>query len=607
MKQQSNKATLRRALLLLCLCWHEPARGTALRPSLLHAPATPAVVNVDFTGGRLQHPPPSSTLVADARPLRDVFKACKLDPSRLSQARELADTLLASGRINTVREAHAAISIYKLAGGGTNLHLPSAVAVLDSLQEQGTQPDTLVFNNILDLCSRGSGADGDDDVALVQSLLHRMDSLGVPRDATSYTSLIQTLSKAGHWHRSIKTLQDMKSAGVSPDTICYSAAVQACTRAGRWKEATALVHIMKTAHVPLDAVLCNSVIAACAQAGEWTVALRIMETMRAEGLVPDAYTYTSAIVACDAGGRDDEAMALLEDMLARCPAPLPASPFNAAITASLRAGHASQALDLFRRMATLGVAPSTITHTALLTGLAKLGCWEEVLGVYQSIESASASASEESVEVNEAILGTALSACDKLAQPLLAARIFAALRILLLSPLHTPSSSSFSSSSSSSSSDAVAAPTLAPKYWHMLLSAHRQHHPGAQAVFSEMTRLNIAPSAQCYTTLIASCKPKALVPEAEALLLAYEQSPEYTAGNAYPYVALISVCVGARQWERALDVLGTMERLNMASKAAFNSAIEALEAAGESVRCALLRLSLSYSLPLSPTRMLYIF
>jgi len=499
---------------------------------------------------------------------KDWLRVARNNPSLLQAAREFVDRSLQDKLIATVKEAHACISIYKLAGGGTNLHLDSALGVLAYLDERNICPDTFLFNNILDMCAKGAmmSSNSHENVRVALGILDQMEQLQVEKDVKSWTSAIQVCANSRYWKKSIELLQNMVKSGVRPDAISISSAIQACTLCGRWKEALSLLLAMRSSAsgVALDTILCNNVIAACATAGEWNVALKIMDIMHEEKLPLDAYTFTSAIAACDQGGQCGEVLSLLDKYIATAPqAGLSDAPFNAALNSLLKHGLNEEGVEIYKRMTRLGVKKSEITCTALATGLAKLGQWDSLLQVFIGLRD---DARAQPPPFNEAIVGSALKACEKLGRHDVAKEVFRELPgVLAEQPVPT-------------------------QYYNMLLASYGKAaaHSEVAAVVAEMDHLGVPKNADSFTHIVSSCKTEGRLDEALKVLGEYEASAVYDRSNAYPYAAMISVCVESKQWEVALDVLEKMEQLDIArSKVAINSAIEALDAAGETVRAEL--------------------
>ena len=498
--------------------------------------------------------------------LREVYRTAKEDPRLLTSARELADSLLFQRKVTTVKDAMRCVSIYKLcSAGGLNLHLDSAIGVLDYVEsEVGLTADTYLYNNVLDMCAKGAAASRGTNVRIAHDLLERMCVLNIERDVGTYTGAIQTAAHCGKWREAIELLQRMAKDGVNPDTIAFSSVIQGCTIAGRWKEALTILMMMHSFRLKTDTVLCNCVISACAGSGEWAMAQKVMDIMHAEDIALDSYTYTSAISACDHanGFESSEILYLIDEMIATTLSKdLRAAPFNAAICSLLRHDKVGEGLGVYNRMLGLGVACSEITVTTLVTGLARLGEWQSLLDVFVTFPS------DKQGLLNEAVLGSALKATEKIGNSKMAKSIFAQLKRFLGEPVPT-------------------------QYYNSLINSFARD----AGAFNETSRIKlemldagVSLNAETYTALISTLKQEGLLDASLALLEEYESSKVFDSCNAYPYTASISVCVEAKDWERAIDILERLERLNAQtpSRATYNSAIEALDAAGEAVRAEL--------------------
>ena len=131
--------------------------------------------------------------------LRELYKAARDDSRLVRGVRERADRDLLEGRVSSVKDAHTCVSIYKLSGGPTSIS--SALRVLSYLDAAMLEPDTFFFNNLLDLCAKGTSFHDDDDdgdtVRIALGLMSRMELMGIEKDVKTFTSVIQTCANAG--------------------------------------------------------------------------------------------------------------------------------------------------------------------------------------------------------------------------------------------------------------------------------------------------------------------------------------------------------------------------------------------------------------------------
>ena len=530
--------------------------------------------------------------------IKEVLGRAKADAGFVNDACILARSYVRNNKLVTSKDAMNAMSIFKLARDAT-----SVLDVIDNLIARNLVIDTLLFNNAIDCCAKVP------DWELSINLLRRMKDLGVDYDKVSFSSAISACAKSGRCKESLQLLHEMDTVGIIPDTICFSSAISACASAGQWKESLALIAAMKKRDIPVDAITINSAITACGPAGEWTVALRLVNFMRTEGFRPNAYTYAAAINACDMGGQWDEVLRLLEEMLAgqqqqqqlyassrnttggvsggvsSGSSTLGVVPFNAAIAAAVRNGRLPQAKELFDRMKALGVTRNTVTYTTLLSGIAK-SKWKQlgatvVMDIYRDMVA-------EGVPRNGAVFGAVISAAERLDDFEMALRLLEEMKAELI-------------------------PTSSFVY-HSVISACGKAgmYDTALSLLDEMKKRGVARTEMTYSLMIGSCKREGKWQEALRLLSemasddnrnsSNEAADQQTMGDdAVPsdltvrlqpdtiaYSSAIAVCVDSKQWGVALELLEMMESAGISRNVVtYNTVIEALSAAGETVRAEL--------------------
>ena len=145
---------------------------------------------------------------------------------------------------------------------------------------------------------------------------------------------------------------------------------------------------MQAKGVRPNVVTYNAAMRACGTAALWPVALSLFEDLRDDGIVPTVITYNAALAACERGAQWQEALLLLDEMqqsTTRAPRPDRIS-FHTAIGACRRAGtHASAraGLALLRRMRAVGILPSVIALTGVMSACVSAGRWRAALAVFE--------------------------------------------------------------------------------------------------------------------------------------------------------------------------------------------------------------------------------
>jgi pentatricopeptide repeat domain-containing protein 1 len=477
----------------------------------------------------------------------------------INEAREIA--LAHMTAIKTVKEAMALVSIFNLAGDVKN-----SIRVLDQLASSDTSiaVDTKLFNNVLSGCARTK------NWRLALDILTRMKNGNIEMDAISFGTVINALSKDGQWQLSLGLLEDMEDIGVVPDTQCYSAVINALSKGGRWQESLGLLQRMKSKNVDIDLITYNSVIYACSVVGKSDIILKLLDTMRHEQFCLDAYTYSSAIYAFEVVGNSKGALELLKVMMKEKKEmgasfnPTDSAPFNAAISTCIRSNQVEEALAILGRMKRVSVRPDTRTYTMLISACAKLGQWSEVIKLY--IDTLNSN-----VIRNELIFGSAICACNKIGNGTLAVEILLSMMQQGLS-VSTGTWNHVISALSKTSTDSCLRESM--------------------KIFELMKSAGIQRNVATYNLLISCCRGEGNSQHAYNLLAEMGGDADLALASAtesspftFPYSNAISVCVNAKDWNLALQILDEMEQKNITRNVVtMNSVIEALDASGETIR-----------------------
>ena len=509
--------------------------------------------------------------------LKAAFKAARKSRDRemIEVAKDTAERFVSSGHLLGNKEAHIVISVYKMADRWRGTYLERASSVLNDLIVKGGVPDTMIFNNVIDMfakCKNG-GSDG-----YVRALEHlaRMKELGVEPDLLTYTSVITSCSRLGRWKESISILEEVSAKhGLKPDKVMYTAVIKVCSDSGRWQETIRLLAKMKRENVRMDSTVCNSVITACAAAGQWEAALKVISFMRLEGLEVDHYTYSAIISACDKGGQSEKIGEIYNELLEELQSMLTtgakldryAATLNTIITHHSRAGNSATAgIGVYKKMIELGIPRNEISYTTLVTSLAKERKYGAVLDVFA--QGRAERYDERYLVSNSAVTGSVVHAAGK-------EKAWDVVVYVL--ELYMSVHRDKIVAGGSGMRDATDLFNLA-----LAVSCRSIPSETNMRIAQMMKSENIAMDDNTYTYMILACKNDSLWEEALDILSGWK-------GNSKKvYSACISVLVESKKWIEALDILDEMEGNGVTpSEVTYNSAIEALDASNELIRAEL--------------------
>eukprot|EP01038_Epipyxis_sp_PR26KG_P004552 gene4552-6424_t len=523
--------------------------------------------------------------------LKAIYENMKANQLAFSDAADFASNYMMNNQINNAKEAMIAINIFK-----NNNRIFDAVKIIDYLIDKSIPLDTLIFNNILDGCAKSYNS------SLASTIFNRMISLDIKPDKISYTSMIKTYANINQWSKAIEIINLMlQDDHVSPDLICYSSAISACAKSGRWKEAVSLLKDMKSRSPKIspDNILYNTVISACSKSGQWNTALTLMKVMRMEKLPLDAFTYSAALCAYDSSERIDVIKDLLNDMVGdKIPLYKQTAPFNAAMSIYSRHNCSNEVLDLYENMKMQGVQPNGITYSILFGFLFRNEQYHKLLDVYKTDIYSNHQLLKS--PMSSAIFGYAMRASEKVLQSDFCLKLLESIKTI----------------------NNALADTSA---YNSVISAHGKAngYAAVKSFFIEMVKNKIPRSIQTYNALIRACKTDGNWQRAISLIdemqmdtntvkinytsnevdlfvsgssdlqtnldvLKIENNTQKLSPDTVTYSTAISVCVESKQWSLALDLLLSMEELNITRNIiTYNTVIEALQASEETVRAEL--------------------
>mmetsp|Transcript_89701 Transcript_89701/g.158755 ORF Transcript_89701/g.158755 Transcript_89701/m.158755 type:complete len:655 (-) Transcript_89701:148-2112(-) len=170
--------------------------------------------------------------------------------------------------------------------------------------------------------------------------------------------VISTLADAHppQWESACAVLESMPSMGLGRDAYSYSSAITACARAGRTRNALAIFRQCCAETEPNqgpNVVVFNVTLQACIQGGDqWHPhILGVFASMVAHGAQPSAWQYSTVLNAYARSHQWQKALDVIREMKSRRHGPQPESHcYAAAMRACLGAGQFSNVLDLYREM-----------------------------------------------------------------------------------------------------------------------------------------------------------------------------------------------------------------------------------------------------------------
>lgn len=250
-----------------------------------------------------------------------------------------------------------------------------AVGVLAKMPAYRQMPGLVHYNAAIRACENS------DQYKLAVSVFEEMKLQGVKRSVVTYEILTAIAEREGSWEDALDYLAQMTAENIRGTTVVFNNCMWATDKGGHPEIALSLLARMEAENIPRDEVTYAACIYACESAGQGTTALHVMDLMQAEGIAVNAPVYQAAIWACVKEGIPDTALRLYDEMESKGLSKT-AECYNGAIWACEQLGDAKRAVDLLKRMKTIGeFTRQTISYDGTLSALSAAGDWEACLDV----------------------------------------------------------------------------------------------------------------------------------------------------------------------------------------------------------------------------------
>ncbi|XP_061347207.1 pentatricopeptide repeat-containing protein At1g19720 [Gastrolobium bilobum] len=304
--------------------------------------------------------------------------------------------------------------------------LSEAVAILDSLGEQGSTVRPITYMNLLQSCI-------DRDCIWVGRELHAR--IGLVRKVNPFveTKLISMYAKCGQLEDARKVFDEMRERNL----FTWSAMIGACSRDQSWEEVVDLFYaMMQDGFLPDDFLLpkilqacakCwdfetgrlihslvirsgmhsamhvnNSVLSVYAKCGEMSCAKKLFNCMDERSSV----TWNAIITGYCQKGEIEQAQKYFDAMQEEGIEPGLVI-WNILIASYNQLGYCDIAMDLMRKMESFGITPDVYTWTSMISGLTHKGMTIQAFDLLREMFLAG-------VEPNNITIASATSACASL-------------------------------------------------------------------------------------------------------------------------------------------------------------------------------------------------
>ena len=341
-----------------------------------------------------------------------------------------------------------------IGGYAQNSKKREAFSLYVQMQEEGMQPNTITYVNILAACDTPAAFEWGkeihahiiktgvplSDVRLGNTLVNMYAKCGslenawkvfdsmVNRDPVTWTIMVGRFAEAGHVNRAFEVFLHMKAKGLQPNKSAYLSILRACCSPGaleRGKEVhdfikgttlasdvsvgNALIHMYAKCGsikdgqevfdgmIVRDVITWNAMIGGYGENGDSEKAFAVFYQMQKEGPEPNRITFLNLLNACGALEQVKEVHAqVIESGLSS-----ETRVGNALVHMYAKCGSINDSREVFDKM----VVRDVISWNAIIGALAQHGCGGDALQYFAKMEMAG-------VRPNEVTFVGVLSACS---------------------------------------------------------------------------------------------------------------------------------------------------------------------------------------------------
>lgn len=164
-----------------------------------------------------------------------------------------------------------------------------AFKVHEEMISSGIKPSVVTFNALLTACQRG---DRSDAVSIAMGVLKVMrETPGCVPDVITYSTIIDTLGRAGDFEQMRSILEIMKEEKLTPNFVTYTSMISALCNFGQLDEALQLMTEMEELGIKPNVYTFSCLISGARHRREMPRALQIVDMMKQRGVALNNVTY----------------------------------------------------------------------------------------------------------------------------------------------------------------------------------------------------------------------------------------------------------------------------------------------------------------------------
>jgi len=184
-----------------------------------------------------------------------------------------------------------------------------ALRCYEEMKGHGTKVGHVVFNTLIDACSRV----GDMDAGA--RVYRDMTNADCSPDLITYSTLIKGYCVNGDLEQAMELFSLMRNRGFKPDSIVFNSLLDGCARRLKPELCDEVLMEMEQAGVPASNYSASILIKLYGRCKNLAAAFKVIDEMpEKHGFKPNTAVYTCMMTTCAANGRLDLAVGLLDKM-----------------------------------------------------------------------------------------------------------------------------------------------------------------------------------------------------------------------------------------------------------------------------------------------------
>lgn len=299
---------------------------------------------------------------------------CAVEARELGRCEFFFDSLKACGEVN--QKDYGNMVRCAFARGDWRL----ALGIVNEMLAAELHIDLQLFNSVLASCV------GADQMEHATNLFEVMRRSHNNADVVSYNIMVKGCAVAKRLEECFQLLEEMRSKGIAPSQVTYGILIDCCINQDALERGLEVFALMQQEGCKPNTVLYTTMIKGFSRKGSTDDALKLFGEMLADSsgtITPDIITYSTLIKAlCDAG-RMREALGLLGSMTEVGMEPDEVI-YNNLIYGCIAEPHVRLAQDLFKRMVSAKVRPSTATFSIFARVLCAGKLYDEAFEMVQT-------------------------------------------------------------------------------------------------------------------------------------------------------------------------------------------------------------------------------